>query len=252
MTRAWEQWGATSTFCLDGRVVGGPTPVSLISTGSLVVAPVALLVATAALDGAAVAAIVLGAATLVALCCTFFTEPGLLPRRRYTAVENALFGHAPRPPVRQLVPAGGRCIAIEFCYECGIFRPPRAAHCTTCNACVLEYDHHCPWVGTCVGKRNYKFFVGFCWAASVRAMHTHTHTHTHTAPSAADTCVCAGSSRRDRYREPRAHYKRCERRERLSACDYTRLRHYLLMRWGGGCRVARPPCLVTLGRGSYS
>ena len=176
MTRAWEQWGATSTFCLDGRVVGGPTPVSLISTGSLVVAPVALLVATAALDGAAVAAIVLGAATLVALCCTFFTEPGLLPRRRYTAVENALFGHAPRPPVRQLVPAGGRCIAIEFCYECGIFRPPRAAHCTTCNACVLEYDHHCPWVGTCVGKRNYKFFVGFCWAASVRAMHTHTHT----------------------------------------------------------------------------
>ena len=50
---------------------------------------------------------------------------------------------------------------IKFCSTCFIFRPPGISHCKKCNVCVEKFDHHCPWIGNCIGKNNYKFFLTF-------------------------------------------------------------------------------------------
>lgn len=52
----------------------------------------------------------------------------------------------------------GHVISANYCYSCNHFKPPRTSHCAECDNCVEHFDHHCLWMGTCVGKRNYKFF----------------------------------------------------------------------------------------------
>lgn len=50
---------------------------------------------------------------------------------------------------------------LRTCNTCKIRRPPRCSHCRHCDNCVLNFDHHCFWVGNCVGARNHRSFVGF-------------------------------------------------------------------------------------------
>mmetsp|Transcript_19850 Transcript_19850/g.14289 ORF Transcript_19850/g.14289 Transcript_19850/m.14289 type:complete len:132 (+) Transcript_19850:599-994(+) len=55
----------------------------------------------------------------------------------------------------------GKEVKVSECRTCKIIRPPRSFHCNECNACIEVHDHHCPWVGTCIGKRNHQYFLGF-------------------------------------------------------------------------------------------
>lgn len=42
---------------------------------------------------------------------------------------------------------------------CNVFKPERCHHCSSCNRCVLNMDHHCPWINNCVGFWNRKYFM---------------------------------------------------------------------------------------------
>lgn len=50
---------------------------------------------------------------------------------------------------------------LSFCDICSIHRPHTAIHCMDCNCCIDEMDHHCPWMGKCIGKKNMKWFILF-------------------------------------------------------------------------------------------
>ena len=79
------------------------------------------------------------------------SDPGILERNNdYAFYDN-------RKSVIKLN-IQGHMINLNFCYTCFHFRPPRTSHCAECDNCVQNFDHHCLWMGTCVGKRNYKYF----------------------------------------------------------------------------------------------
>lgn len=67
-------------------------------------------------------------------------------------------------------PARTRSEAWRWCPVCRIPKPPRAHHCSACNACYLRLCHHCPAVGGCVARDNYPYFFRFllsAWAAAL-------------------------------------------------------------------------------------
>lgn len=50
------------------------------------------------------------------------------------------------------------------CGRCQLQRPRTATHCYECGVCVDQLDHHCPWTGKCIAKKNFytfRVFLGF-------------------------------------------------------------------------------------------
>jgi hypothetical protein len=47
------------------------------------------------------------------------------------------------------------------CDKCYINKKKNFIHCSFCDVCIRNLDHHCDFIGKCIGHRNYDIFVWF-------------------------------------------------------------------------------------------
>ncbi|CAL8298373.1 unnamed protein product [Lota lota] len=173
--RKWEVFKGKNRFCCDGRIImarqSGVLPLTL---GLILVTSVLFFIFDCPflVQHLTVCIPVIGGAlfvfVVITLVQTSFSDPGILPRAtpdEAADVEKQIDDagnttYRPPPRTREVL-INQQAVKLKYCFTCKMFRPPRTSHCSLCDNCVERFDHHCPWVGNCVGKRNYRFFYTF-------------------------------------------------------------------------------------------
>ncbi|KAM9434153.1 palmitoyltransferase ZDHHC18-B [Clarias gariepinus] len=175
--KKWEVFPGKNRFFCDGRIMlarqSGVLPLTmgliLITSALFFVFDCPFLVEhlTGCIPGIGA---VLFVFVLISLLQTSFSDPGILPRatpeeaadieKQIDNPNGCTSSYRPPPRTKEVV-INQQVVKLKYCFTCKIFRPPRTSHCSLCDNCVERFDHHCPWVGNCVGKRNYRFFYMF-------------------------------------------------------------------------------------------
>lgn len=196
VTKKWEIFAGRNKFYCDGYLMTAPnsgvfyfTVVLITGTSGLFFAFDCPFLAERITPAIPIVGGILFVFTMSSLFRTSFSDPGIIPRasqdeaayiEKQIEVPNSLNSPTYRPPPRtKEVFVKGQTVKLKYCFTCKIFRPPRASHCSLCDNCVDRFDHHCPWVGNCVGKRNYRFFYMFIVSLAFLAVFIFSCTTTH-------------------------------------------------------------------------
>ncbi|VAI09228.1 unnamed protein product [Triticum turgidum subsp. durum] len=87
-----------------------------------------------------------------------------------------------RLPRTKDVIVNGTVVKVKYYHTYMLHLPPRFSHRSIYNNCVERFDHHCPWVGQCIGLHNYRllymfvfsttllclYVSGFCWVYIIK------------------------------------------------------------------------------------
>ena len=166
MVKVFEIWPGRNRFCCKGHCITGPLSDCAANSCYYVVAilimvPYYIFLAPK-LWNDITPALPICTSVCLALSLTFYlltscTDPGIIPRRALLERKREEFQDLLMPNANPNNVRGER----KFCDTCLVFRPLKASHCSVCQNCVEVFDHHCPFVNNCVGKRNYRYFIGF-------------------------------------------------------------------------------------------
>ncbi|KAI3952650.1 hypothetical protein MKX01_013612 [Papaver californicum] len=187
--RVYQVWKGSNKFFFGGRLVFGPDAKSLLVTVLLILIPSVLFCTLVVRHirhefnnagyAILVVAFLLAIYVLGLLLVTSARDPGIVPRASHPPEEDfnyessasvdASGRHTPslQFPRTKEVHVNGMVVRVKYCDTCMLYRPPRCSHCSICNNCVEKFDHHCPWVGQCIGLRNYRYFFMFVSSATI-------------------------------------------------------------------------------------
>lgn len=93
------------------------------------------------------------------------SNPGIVPRNVHAPLAaNSVEVNSPEEYFNTIEMPAYRLktgVGIKYCPTCHIWKPPRTSHCSKCNVCVNNLDHHCIFLNNCIGYRNYQNFLWF-------------------------------------------------------------------------------------------